>query len=138
MYTPEEKRQRRQAANARWRTKNPDYFREYFKKNRDRKIAVDLSWVNKRKREMKARLVDMLGGKCQRCGYRESLYALDFDHIDPKMKEFNISASNACGEEKFGLIVQEAMKCRVLCANCHRLATHEPTLFDKEPTYRYD
>ena len=55
--------------------------------------------------------------KCSRCGYSEFKVALDYHHINPDIKQFNIS-------KNYGLdihtLLMEASKCVVLCANCHR------------------
>ena len=42
---------------------------------------------------------------------------LDFHHLDPAEKEFDISTYLSCGWAK---IHDEMLKCVVLCANCHR------------------
>ena len=56
------------------------------------------------------------GGKCQRCGYDTYLGALDFHHINPNEKDFTI------GNRDYKLIdcINEAKKCVLICANCHR------------------
>jgi hypothetical protein len=48
---------------------------------------------------------------------------LDFDHINPAMKLHNVS--RMVGRYTFATILREVAKCRVLCANCHRLHTAE-------------
>lgn len=64
----------------------------------------------------KKKAVDLLGGKCSKCGYNECLAALDFHHEDPTIKEFNLH----CGRRSWEDIEQELKKCILLCANCHR------------------
>lgn len=67
---------------------------------------------------------------CEQCGYSIHAVALDFDHIDPRAKSIAISRFVALGldpdsaeaQDKF---VSEVLKCRVLCANCHRVKTRE-------------
>jgi 5-methylcytosine-specific restriction endonuclease McrA len=59
------------------------------------------------------RLIEMLGGKCARCGATEDL---EFDHIDPSTKEFAISATLS---RAWGALVEEATKCQLLCKPCH-------------------
>ena len=59
-----------------------------------------------------------LGNKCSRCGYDKCSWALDFHHIDPTNKNFNIGNDhNTKSWEKFW---EEAQKCELICANCHR------------------
>lgn len=60
---------------------------------------------------------------CEHCGYNEHAVALDFDHIDPNDKKFTISHRLDLSTIK--TLMKEVRKCRVLCANCHRVKTHE-------------
>ena len=61
---------------------------------------------------------------CELCGYNEHPAALDYDHIDPSQKEFSIGEAigQAQGKQR---ILDEIAKCRVLCANCHRIHTYD-------------
>jgi hypothetical protein len=59
----------------------------------------------------------MFGGCCKICGYNRCLRALEFHHVDPKVKAFSLSLNSGVTQEK---LVDEAMKCVLLCANCHR------------------
>uniref|UniRef100_A0AAU6VZP3 HNH endonuclease n=1 Tax=Pseudomonas phage Lyrsu03 TaxID=3138537 RepID=A0AAU6VZP3_9VIRU len=58
---------------------------------------------------------------CEECGYNEHPAALTFDHIDPNTKAFTpahaVTRSWEALEEELG-------KCRVLCANCHNIHSH--------------
>lgn len=74
-------------------------------------------------RESKKKWVEYLGGKCSRCGYNEYYGALDFHHLDPTKKDFNLSSHKLTqsAEEK---IKAELEKCVLLCSNCHRLTHH--------------
>jgi CO dehydrogenase/acetyl-CoA synthase alpha subunit len=74
----------------------------------------------------KLHLIDLRGGGCEKCGYKENLGALDFHHKDPKEKETQLDIrilSN--GSMKW--IMEEFDKCLVLCSNCHR-CEHHPEL----------
>ena len=75
------------------------------------------------RRARKEYLVDLLGGKCQKCGYDKSYAALDFHHIDRASKLFNIGqAIIEMDDFTFKrLVVDEVVKkCKLLCSNCHR------------------
>lgn len=65
---------------------------------------------------------------CECCGYSEFACALDFDHIDPKTKTRGIAKMHTTSISK---LKNEMSKCRVLCANCHRIKTHDPDSFEK-------
>lgn len=61
--------------------------------------------------------VQMLGGRCVRCGYDRSSRAFDFHHRDKASKSFTLSAN---WHRPWPAIEAEAKKCDLLCANCHR------------------
>ncbi len=65
---------------------------------------------------------------CSACGYNAEGVAIDFDHIDPKTKKFNISHRLAAATLKS--LFTEIRKCRLLCANCHRIKTKKDNQFD--------
>lgn len=59
--------------------------------------------------------------KCIRCGFSHPA-ALDFHHLDPKEKKFNVNLGKATGsKENKTKILEEIEKCIVLCSNCHRI-----------------
>lgn len=59
---------------------------------------------------------------CEICGFKEHPLALDFAHIDRSTKVINISnaARNGWALQR---VQSEIVKCKVLCANHHRLET---------------
>ena len=66
---------------------------------------------------MKEILVEEAGGACQICGYRRSMRALHFHHVDPSDKRHEINARGvALALQTLRL---EAQKCVLLCSNCH-------------------
>lgn len=79
-----------------------------------------------RQRRHKKIIVEMLGGKCIRCGYNRCIAALDFDHIDPSIKIFEVGSHSNYSLKR---LIPEAMKCQLLCANCHREKTWYPQDF---------
>jgi hypothetical protein len=72
--------------------------------------------------------VNHLGGKCIRCDYSFP-EGIDFHHIDPSQKEFEISEfKGPLSNEK---LRKELQKCAPLCRNCH--AEFHAGRFDLEP-----
>jgi AraC-like DNA-binding protein len=73
--------------------------------------------VASHRRRLKALLIDEAGGRCILCGYDREPRALEFHHVDPAQKAFNLSRKGIT------LSVQalraEARKCVLLCSNCH-------------------
>lgn len=74
--------------------------------------------VKDRRRKVKSKLVAYKGGKCQICGYSRCSDALDFHHIDPSSKSFQLSNSNIY--KNMDRLKEEADKCMLVCSNCHR------------------
>ena len=99
-----------------WRENNPEKMsatNKKWRKNNPDKIAINQSNRKRRQRERKAYLVALAGGKCIKCGYSKSLFALQFHHINPNEKEGEVSLLSL---EKQ---IEEIKKCILLCANCH-------------------
>lgn len=74
--------------------------------------------------QKKLELIELFGGKCEKCGYDKNISAFDFHHINPyeKMFEVKIQVIKSKTDDE---ILNEAMKCMLLCANCHR-ELHSP------------
>jgi len=62
-------------------------------------------------------LVEAFGGCCSSCGFDVSHTAMDFHHVDPTSKRFTLALDRFT--RSWGKIVPEAMKCILVCANCH-------------------
>jgi hypothetical protein len=79
-----------------------------------------------RRRIVKEKAVEYLGGACKICGYNKCIGSLDFHHINPKEKEINYSLFKTIFNKR---LIDELDKCILLCANCHReLHYNEETL----------
>jgi hypothetical protein len=73
--------------------------------------------VSRRRRKLKAILVAEAGGACAECGYRASMRALHFHHLDPATKRIELNARGVA--LSLATLREEARKCRLLCSNCH-------------------
>lgn len=74
-----------------------------------------------RKNRNRQELLKIHGSKCSVCSYDKCSSALQFHHIDPSEKEFEISESAYSLEN----LIAEAKKCVLLCANCHAEVENE-------------
>jgi Homeodomain-like domain-containing protein len=80
-------------------------------------LACRSDAVVRRRRAVKAILIEEAGGACVACGYDATPAALHFHHLDPKTKAFALGrfgASRSLAEAR-----GEAAKCVLLCATCH-------------------
>lgn len=66
--------------------------------------------------ETKRKSVELLGGKCQRCGYNKCMRALSFHHNNPIEKDLNFRHLRDWSWER---VKKELKKCTLLCMNCH-------------------
>ena len=58
------------------------------------------------------------GFKCEICGYDKCNEALEFHHLNPQEKDFNLSDKDISLD--WEIIKKELDKCILVCANCHR------------------
>ena len=72
--------------------------------------------------EKRARLLDELGGKCYDCG-ESRWYVLDLHHRDPLTRNFGLSGYRL--DRKLEALREEAKKCDLVCATCHRVRHYE-------------
>jgi transposase len=73
--------------------------------------------VVRRRRKVKEILVAEAGGACVVCGYRKSVAALHFHHVDPGQKSFGIALGGKA--RSIEAMREESRKCVLLCSNCH-------------------
>ena len=71
----------------------------------------------RRRRGRKSELIKMLGGRCSDCGYVGPDIAFELHHLDMSAKEFGLAEFGGSAARFF----EEAKKCVLLCANCHRV-----------------
>lgn len=97
---------------------------EFYKNSRNPKLPTSHckkcldSNTMKRQKKFKIQCVKYKGGKCIICNYFTCINALEFHHINPSKKDFNLSNQKST---KFNKKIQEELdKCILLCANCHR------------------
>jgi predicted nucleic acid-binding Zn ribbon protein len=66
----------------------------------------------------KIKLINMLGGKCESCGYNHNYAALSFHHKNPQEKSFQLDLRQ-CSNNSWEKLVTEVNKCQLLCLRCH-------------------
>ena len=84
-----------------------------------------------RARRKKILLIQLMGSHCSRCGYGWNLAAMEFHHRDPATKVFQLDA-RTLANRNWAEIEREALKCDLLCSNCHA-EVHNPDAFVVEP-----
>lgn len=91
-------------------------------------LALQMS-ANERQLEkyyrVHAELIAYMGGICVNCGQIENL---EFDHIDPKTKSFDIGKNWSRNRDD---ILKELQKCQLLCSHCHK----EKSIRERAPSH---
>src|SRR5262245_65489272 len=109
-------------------TTRNEYMRVYSKTEK-RKAYMRVykpEWKKARATLRKSLLIEFLGGCCYQCGYSGCASAFDFHHRDPDDK---IKAVSKLFDGRVERLIEEACKCVLLCARCHReLHEREDTL----------
>jgi L-lysine 2,3-aminomutase len=78
--------------------------------------------AQKTKQQYKKRLAEIKQASgCVDCGINNHI-VLDFDHL--RDKKYNVSRMIHDGFS-WKAILKEISKCEVVCANCHRIRTHD-------------
>jgi 5-methylcytosine-specific restriction endonuclease McrA len=94
-------------------------FYQAKKISRLRRQCISCVEVKRRsaRRDHKIKAINLLGGKCQNCGFSSYLSSLQFHHVNSYNKEFTISKD--INFKNFNKILSELDKCCLLCSNCH-------------------
>lgn len=82
----------------------------------DRATRCNTCVVHKYRESVKAKAIAYKGGCCVSCGYDKCSAALQFHHLDSKLKDFTIGGNHT---RTWGKIQAELDKCILICANCH-------------------
>lgn len=102
-----------------------------YKNPEDRRLW-QRNWNRKKNIEWRKGAITILGGSCVSCGYNDSMYALEIDHIDPQLLN-NSTRINKHGQTKYthgtalaraivrGYITTDGLQ--LLCCNCHAIKT---------------
>lgn len=108
----EEQRAAKAASQKRWYEKNK---KKHIANVAARKAQV-VEQVTAQVRELKE------STPCTDCGVKYPYYVMDFDHLSDK--EYPIANMISQGYS-METVQKEIDKCEIVCANCHRVRTHE-------------
>lgn len=81
-------------------------------------------------RDRKKKAIELMGGKCSKCGYCRNYAALEFHHLDPSQKDFDFNVGR---RRSWNKLIVEIKKCVLLCSNCHK-EEHYPNMAVSDET----
>lgn len=98
---------------------NSEYLKLHYKNNK----SYYKEKTKKRAKETHAAISELKKVPCSDCGQTFPPYVMDFDHMHSKVG----SISNLTINRRWSLdrLKEELKKCELVCANCHRIRTHE-------------
>lgn len=100
--------------NLRTKGHNRKYCYECSPSSKDRS-----STITSIRHAIKHQLILYKGGKCEICGYNKCEGSLQFHHLNPKEKDFDLASQYNNGKYDIKSLYNEINKCILVCANCH-------------------
>jgi len=85
--------------------------------NKNQILYCSKSCADKASRQQKHDFINSFKTECSVCGYNRCKSALEFHHLNPDEKEFEISHGSK--GRSYESVENEIKKCVLLCANCH-------------------
>lgn len=106
--------------------KQAEYARAHYERNKEAMKARAKLHRQAKADLLRNEIVRAKDVPCADCGIKYITPVMEFDHIDDN-KDFTISPSVGRGIAVATLLAEIA-KCEVVCANCHRIRTHNRRL----------
>lgn len=106
-----------------WQARCKTCWAAYSKTNYEKNKAAVVARSKKAKAETVALVNDKKNVSCTDCKQQYPPYVMDFDHRDPTTKVDNVAI--LAREASRAALIAEIAKCDVVCANCHRIRTHQ-------------
>lgn len=102
---------------------------KYYEKKRE---EIGISPQHDRYKQRRHKIIEILGSKCQICGYDRTFSALAFHHLNGEDKEQSLSIREF--QKSPSIVLAEICKCILVCHNCHS-EIHEEIV---APTHIYN
>lgn len=100
--------------------------RKYYQDNHTRQLLLALRRKERYRTERKMFIENFKRNKpCLDCGNQYPVYVMDFDHREGSSKVASISWMSMHSTANLEKIKLEIEKCDLVCANCHRIRTHD-------------
>ncbi len=108
--------------------KNPEdqkrYMKQHYAANKELYLARALASNKRRRIRVQEFVRELKDNPCTDCNVRYPYYVMQFDHLDPDLKDFNVGTV-ANRDFSISAVKKEIEKCELVCANCHAERTHQ-------------
>lgn len=94
----------------------------YSKKHYENNKAIYIERSRLQKLALKTWLDEVKNKPCTDCGILYPPYVMDFDHTQQGTKLGNVA--DLVSKGSLTKLKEEISKCELVCANCHRIRTH--------------
>lgn len=101
-----------------------DCHRKYTRKHYQQNKQYYKDKANNHKKKLRKAANSAKNAPCMDCEKKWPTYVMDFDHRDPKKKSFTISNAIIKSNVSVDRLLEEILKCDVVCSNCHRIRTY--------------
>lgn len=98
------------------------YGKSHYERNKAYYVEKATRYNAKRAPAIRELVDSFRGHPCLDCKGSFPLCCMEFDHIDPSNKLYDVSTMIRSGFS-VEIVLAEIAKCEVVCANCHRIRT---------------
>lgn len=99
--------------------------KEYYEANKPKRLQQIAANVKRFRANLKAEIDEVKASTpCTDCGRCYPPYVMEYDHLPGFEKVNNVSTLIGQTNIKKSRIYDEIGKCELVCANCHRVRTH--------------
>ena len=96
----------------------------YYEANKDKAVAYANEYNKKKLAEMREIYDAAKAAPCVDCGVQYPPYVMDLDHLPEFTKHEAVSNMVVNYRSNPRKLREEIAKCELVCANCHRVRTH--------------
>lgn len=98
--------------------------RARYEKNKAHRVEYANNWNKRKLAEMRRIYDEAKNAPCTDCKIQYPPYVMDLDHLPQFKKHEAVSSMVTNYRSSPKKLLEEISKCELVCANCHRIRTH--------------
>lgn len=99
------------------------YMKQHYLDNKEAYVARANTWNRTNRAKVREFIRSAKAKPCVDCGVQYPYYVMQFDHLDPTTKKYDVGSMN-WSYVSLATVAVEIAKCEPVCANCHAERTH--------------